>query len=48
MVPAAIASAMEQAAMIANATLILFAEKPLDMVLLHRNCELAQLRLSLM
>jgi hypothetical protein len=32
MVPAAIASTMEQAAMIADAALILFAEKPLDMV----------------
>jgi hypothetical protein len=32
MVPAAIASAMEQALMIANAALILFAEKTLDMV----------------
>jgi hypothetical protein len=32
MVPAAVASAMGQAAMIANAALILFTEKPLDMV----------------
>jgi hypothetical protein len=32
MVPAAIASAMAQAAVIANATLILLTKKPLDMV----------------
>jgi hypothetical protein len=46
MVPAAIASPIGQAAMIANPTLILLTEKPLDMVLLHRSCELAKRRIA--